>query len=124
LKQFLQDVFHNYLDVLRPHRELLDKLYEIQREEHPQIRSITAPVFDAALNWTDAYMEYIPHHPIATYRVDDELANNLDFKKFIEVSLFFVVHRVLTDGSSIVPDIQMHTNLTSRALLCVPSLDF
>ena len=85
LKNFLQDVFHNYLDILRPQRELLTQLHEIQREEHPTIRSITAPVFNAALNWTDAYMEYIPHHPIATYRVDDELSKNPAFKKFIDV---------------------------------------
>lgn len=65
---------------------MLDRLHEIQREEHPFIRTITAPVFDAALNWRDAYMEYIPHYPIAAFRIDDEMANNQSFKAFIDVS--------------------------------------
>jgi hypothetical protein len=64
---------------------MLDKLHEIQREQHPVIRSISEPIFDAALNWRDAYMEYIPHYPIAAYRIDDEMANNLSFKSFVEV---------------------------------------
>lgn len=64
---------------------MLDQLHEIQREEHPLIRSISAPVYDAALNWRDAYMTYIPHYPIAEYMVDEEKANNKDFKAFVEV---------------------------------------
>jgi RHO1 GDP-GTP exchange protein 1/2 len=64
---------------------MLDRLHEIQREEHPVIRTIVPPVFDAALNWVDAYMEYIPHYPIAAFRIDDEMANNPSFKAFIDV---------------------------------------
>ena len=89
LHEFLNDVFHNFKEIHTHQRRLLDRLHEIQREEHPQIRSITAPVFDAALNWRDAYMEYIPNHPIATYRVDEELASNLLFKTFVEVGCPF-----------------------------------
>lgn len=84
LPTFLQDVFHNFAELHGHHRRMLDSLYEIQREEHPFIRSITAPVFDAALNWRDAYLEYIPHYPIAAFRIDDEMANNASFKAFIE----------------------------------------
>jgi hypothetical protein len=64
---------------------MLDRLHEIQRDEHPVIRTIVPPVFDAALNWVDAYMEYIPHYPIAAFRIDDEMANNQSFKAFIDV---------------------------------------
>lgn len=64
---------------------MLDRLHEIQREEHPVIHSITAAIFDAALNWRDAYMDFIPHYPIAAYRVDDEITTNLAFKTFVEV---------------------------------------
>jgi RHO1 GDP-GTP exchange protein 1/2 len=64
---------------------MLERLHEIQREEHPFIRTITAPVFDAALNWRDAYLEYIPHYPIAAFRIDDEMANNPSFKAFVDV---------------------------------------
>ncbi|KAG8813242.1 hypothetical protein FRC18_002604 [Serendipita sp. 400] len=84
LPAFLHDVFHNFAELHGHHRRMLDSLFEIQKEEHPNIRSITAPVFDAALNWRDAYLEYIPHYPIAAFRIDDEMANNPSFKAFIE----------------------------------------
>lgn len=85
LNSFISDVFHNYSEIYAHHRRLLDQLHEIQREEHPIIKSITAPLFDAALNFRDAYMEYIPNYPIAAYRIDDELANNPEFKSFVDV---------------------------------------
>ncbi|PVG01912.1 Dbl domain-containing protein [Serendipita vermifera] len=84
LPAFLQDVFHNFAEIHGHHRRMLERLHEIQREEHPFIRSITAPVFDAALNWRDAYLEYIPHYPIAAFKIDDEMANNPSFKAFID----------------------------------------
>lgn len=86
LDQFLMDVFHNYNELHAHHRRLVDNLHEIQREEHPGIRSITAAVFDAALNFREAYMEYIPNYPIAAYRIDDEMAINPLFKQFVNVS--------------------------------------
>jgi hypothetical protein len=49
------------------------------------IRSITAPMYDAVLGFRDAYLEYIPNYPIAAYRIDDEMANNPQFKTFVEV---------------------------------------
>ena len=86
LDQFIEDVFHNYGQVYEFHKKLVDELHEIQREQHPRINSITAAIFDAALNFRDAYMEYIPNYPIAAYRIDDEMANNLAFKTFVDVS--------------------------------------
>jgi hypothetical protein len=85
LDQFIMDVFHNFSELHAHHRRLVNNLHEIQREEHPRIRSITAAVFDAALNFREAYMEYIPNYPIAAYRIDDEMANNPAFKTFVEV---------------------------------------
>ncbi|KAJ7493246.1 signal transducer [Mycena galericulata] len=84
LEQFIQDVFHNFADLFEHHRKLVDKFHEIQREQHPVIRSVTAAMFDAALNFRDVYMEYIPNYPIAAYRIDDEMNNNPDFKNFVE----------------------------------------
>ncbi|KAF5362320.1 hypothetical protein D9756_002193 [Leucocoprinus leucothites] len=84
LEQFIDDVFHNYWDLYEHHRRLLDKFHEIQREEHPRVTSITAAMFDAALNFRDAYLEYIPNYPIAAYRIDDEMANNPAFKTFVD----------------------------------------
>ncbi|KAJ7580194.1 Dbl-like domain-containing protein [Mycena floridula] len=84
LDQFITDVFHNFAELHAHHSRLVDKFHEIQREEHPVIRTITAAVFDAALNFRDAYMEYIPNYPIAAYRIDDEMATNLSFRAFID----------------------------------------
>jgi len=86
LEGFIQDVFHNFAELHAHHRRLVDQFHEIQREEHPTIRSVTAAVFDATLNFREAYMEYIPNYPIAAYRVDDEVTNNPAFKAFVEVN--------------------------------------
>lgn len=84
LDQFIEDVFHNFAELHLHHRKLVTKFHEIQREQHPTIRTITAAMFDAALNFREAYMEYIPNYPIAAYRIDDEMANNLPFKTFVD----------------------------------------
>ncbi|KAF8757531.1 hypothetical protein RHS01_03367 [Rhizoctonia solani] len=84
LERFISEVFANFADVHLHHRRMLDTLHEIQREEHPIIRSISAPIFDAALNWRDAYMIYIPHYPIAEYLVDSQKAENKEFRAFVE----------------------------------------
>lgn len=86
LDQFLQDVFHNFQELHSHHRRLVEKLHEIQLEEHPRIKSITAAIFDAALNFREAYMEYIPNYPIASHRIDEEMANNPYFKAFVDES--------------------------------------
>ena len=85
LSTFLHDVFHNYLELYHIHRALLSSLHEIQRDEHPMIRSINAPILDAALNFRDAYTAYIPNNPIAHYRIDEEMQNNPVFKAFADV---------------------------------------
>ncbi|KAF7371040.1 hypothetical protein MSAN_00738200 [Mycena sanguinolenta] len=87
LDQFIKDVFHNYSHIHAHHRALIEKLHEIQREQHPRIRSITEPLLDAALNFREAYLDYIPNYPIAAYRIDDEMANNPSFKAFVEISV-------------------------------------
>lgn len=86
LAQFIHDVYHNFDELHVHHRKMLNTLHEIQREEHPCIRTITAAIYDAVLNFREAYMEYIPHYPIAAYRIDDEMANNPAFADFVEVS--------------------------------------
>ena len=92
LEQFIRDVYHNYDELYEHHRRLCEKFQEIQREQHPTIRTITAALFDAALNFRDAYMEYIPNYPIAAYRIDDEMATNQAFKSFVEVWINYPLH--------------------------------
>ncbi|KAA1475511.1 Dbl-like domain-containing protein [Dentipellis sp. KUC8613] len=84
LASFILDVFHNFGELHAHHRKLLDRLHAIQRDEHPVINSVTAAIFDAALNWREAYMEYVTNYPIAEYRIVDEMANNPAFKTFVE----------------------------------------
>ncbi|KAF9466185.1 CNH domain-containing protein [Collybia nuda] len=84
LDNFIQDVFHNFAELHAHHRRLVDTFHEIQFEEHPTVRSITAAIFDAALNFREAYMEYIPNYPIAAYRLDHEMENNPAFRSFSE----------------------------------------
>jgi hypothetical protein len=88
LDSFIQDVYHNFGELHAHHRRLLERFHEIQREEHPLIRSVTAAMYDAVLNFRDAYLDYIPNYPIAAYRIDDEMNNNPQFKAFVDVRLF------------------------------------
>jgi len=86
LDKFIRDVFHNIGELHTHHKRLLDRLFEVQREEHPVIKSVTAVMHDAVLNLRGAYLDYIPNYPIAEYRIDDEMANNPQFKAFVDVS--------------------------------------
>lgn len=90
LEQFIHEVFNNFTELFHHHRNLVEKFHVIQRDEHPVIQSITAAVFDAALNFRDAYLQYIPNYPIAAYRIDDEMANNPAFKAFVDVGFVYM----------------------------------
>ena len=90
LSSFIHDTYHNFMELLVLHRNLLERLHEVQRDEHPMIHSVTAPLLDAALNWHDAYMEYVPNYPISHYRIDVEIATNPEFKSFADVRLCLV----------------------------------
>lgn len=90
MDEFLREIFHDYYEILGQHRRLLDAMHEVQREEYPCITSIVAPVYDAALNWGDVYMEYVSHYPIARYRVEEAMSNPA-FRKVVEVKLPYYV---------------------------------
>ncbi|KAF5361963.1 hypothetical protein D9756_002198 [Leucocoprinus leucothites] len=84
LERFIDDVFHNYWDLYEHHHRLLERLFEVQRNEHPCVISITAAMQDAALNFHNAYLEYISNYPIAAYKIDNEITNNPAFGAFVE----------------------------------------
>ncbi|KAJ3755422.1 Dbl-like domain-containing protein [Lentinula raphanica] len=84
LNQFISTVFNNISSLHSHHLDLLQSLFRIQYEEHPTIRSISAPILDAALNWREAYMEYIPNYPIAAYTIDSEMRTNPAFNQFVQ----------------------------------------
>jgi RHO1 GDP-GTP exchange protein 1/2 len=91
LSTFIEDAYHNFGALLLHHRGLLDRLHAIQRDEHPVINSITATIFDATLNWREAYVDYITNYPIAEYRIVDEMTTNPAFKEFTQVRSCFMV---------------------------------
>ncbi|KAJ3983138.1 CNH domain-containing protein [Lentinula detonsa] len=84
LPQFISSVFNNIHSLHFHHLDLLQALFRIQYDEHPTIRTISAPLLDAALNWREAYMEYIPNYPIAAYTIDSEMRTNPAFKEFVQ----------------------------------------
>ncbi|KAG6830360.1 hypothetical protein H0H87_008366 [Tephrocybe sp. NHM501043] len=87
LDRFIKDVFHNFAELRGHHRQLVNTLHQIQRDEHPKIKSITAAVLSALLDFREAYLDYIPNYPIAAYRIEEEMERNSTFKTFIENSI-------------------------------------
>ena len=83
---FLDEAFHNYRSLLDVHQHLLENLQARQMEQHPQIGAIGDLLLDAALNWQDAYMEYVTHYPIAKAKVQEEEMKNPKFAAFLKVS--------------------------------------
>ena len=86
---FLDDAFHNYRSLLDVHSHLLEALQARQLEQHPHFGMVSDLVLDAALNWQDAYMEYVMHYPIAKAKVKEEEKQNEGFSKFLAASQFW-----------------------------------
>ena len=87
LETFIQDIFHNFGELCEHHKRLLDRLFEIQMEEHPIIGSITVPIHDLVSGSRNAYLKYISNYPFAVCLLDDEMTSNPQFKTFVEVGL-------------------------------------
>lgn len=83
---FLDDVFHNYGSLLDEHSRLLEKLQARQLEQHPNFGMISDLMLDAALNWRDAYMEYVTHYPVAKARIQEEQVRNEKLREFLQAS--------------------------------------
>ena len=86
LETFIRDVFNNIDELYVHHKRLLHSFFEIQRAEHPIIRSVAAPMNDTSLGFRDVYMDYLTNYPVAVYRVEEEMAKNPLFKDFVKVS--------------------------------------
>ncbi|WVN89138.1 uncharacterized protein L203_104354 [Cryptococcus depauperatus CBS 7841] len=84
LDVFLDDAFHNYRSLLEVHSRLLENLQHRQIQQHPNVGMISDLIFDAALNWQEAYMEYVTHYPIAKAKAQDEERNNPKFAQFLK----------------------------------------
>jgi hypothetical protein len=84
LELFIDDVFHNYRNILDIHERLLESLQARQTEQHPHVGPIGDLVFDAALQWQETYLEYNSHYPKAKYALEQEVASNKALKSFLE----------------------------------------
>ncbi len=82
---FVDEVFHNYRSLLDVHTQLLENLQARQLEQHPNFGMISDLLLDAALNWRDAYMEYVTHYPVAKARVQEEQTHNKPLQDFLTV---------------------------------------
>jgi hypothetical protein len=95
LEIFLDDAFHNYRSLIEVHSLLLERLQSRQLEQHPRFGMISDLLLDAALNWQEAYMEYVTHYPIARAKVQEEEARNPKFAAFLKVRW---IHTSFTAG--------------------------
>ena len=87
LEIFLDDAFHNFRSLLDVHQNLLSALQARQIEQFPSFGMISDLILDAALNWQEAYMEYVTHYPIAKAKVQEEEAKNPKFAAFLQVRI-------------------------------------
>lgn len=55
LERFILEVFGNYREILAIHERLLRRLCERQMNQHPEVSSVTDLIYDALLQWGDAY---------------------------------------------------------------------
>lgn len=106
LEIFLDDAFHNYRSLLEVHSDLLEKLHDRQTKQHPQLGTVSDLLLDAALNWQDAYMEYVTHYPISKAKVQEEQQRNPRFATFLEVC-------TLTGISSDTSDVPQEPSVTA-----------
>lgn len=50
LRGYVAEVFYNLDDILGHHKRMLDKLFELQREQHPLITNFASIVLDSELH--------------------------------------------------------------------------
>ncbi|EPQ31558.1 uncharacterized protein PFL1_00891 [Pseudozyma flocculosa PF-1] len=81
---FIAEVFGNHLELTAHIRQLVERLHVRQREENPIVQTIGDIFLGAALDWGDAYVQYLVHYPLAISRVKREMAINPRFKAFVE----------------------------------------
>lgn len=86
IDEFIDEVFHNILDLRECNRRLLEVMYVRQREEAPVIQRIGDIFLDAATEFRLAYPSYLGHLPLAEKRLKEEAEHNAEFRRFLEVS--------------------------------------
>lgn len=85
LDSFMEDVFHNILDVRDVNRRLLEVMEVRQREQHPIIQRIGDVFLTAATDFRVVYADYVGNLPVAEKRLKDEMDRNAELRRFLEV---------------------------------------
>lgn len=85
LDDFIEEVFSNVLDIRECNRRLLEVLAVRQREQYPIIQRIGDIFLHAASEFRTAYPIYVGNLPAAEKRWKDEVEQNSDFKRWLEV---------------------------------------
>lgn len=90
LDSFMEDVFHNILDIRDVNRRLLEVMEVRQREQFPLIQRIGDVYLSAATDFRDVYVEYVGNLPVAEKRLKDELEQNQELRIFVEVTILHI----------------------------------
>ena len=85
IDNFMDDVFHNILDIRDVNRRLLEVMEVRQREQFPLIQRIGDVYLSAATDFRNVYVEYVGNLPVAEKRLKDELEQNQELRIFVEV---------------------------------------
>ena len=88
IDSFMEDVFHNILDIRDVNRRLLEVMEVRQREQYPIIQRIGDVFLTAATDFRDVYAEYVGNLPVAEKRLKDEMETNAELRRFLEVRSF------------------------------------
>jgi len=84
LESFVRDVFGLVMPLQGHIQAFVDRLLERQREEAPVVQHIADVFVRAALEWSNAYTEYVMHYPIALARFKAEVAGNARLRRFVD----------------------------------------
>lgn len=90
LDSFIEDVFHNILDLRDCNRRLLEVMKVRQREQYPIIQKIGDVFLTAATDFRIVYANYLGNLPVAEKRLKDETDQNPEFRVFLEVRNFII----------------------------------
>ena len=94
LDSFMEDVFHNILDLRDVNRRLLEVMAVRQREQYPIIQKIGDVFLTAAADFRIVYANYLGNLPVAEKRLKDETEHNADFRRFLEVISFKITDNI------------------------------
>jgi hypothetical protein len=86
LEDLINVLFGNILELKAANASLLEFFLERQREQGGVISTIGDVYLTAAAEFRNLYPDYIGRLPRAEERLREELANNANFRFFIDVS--------------------------------------